>query len=107
MNVQVEYILVTIILWIMSFLIRAGKLHFLILRYEAFQKAIRNRSFTINEEELTKFYSYVFLTGGLLTLLYPFTIDILSPWSPILLFGFAFTSILYLNMNEKFLIFET
>ena len=101
-------LLVPIILWIMALLMRAGKLHILILRYEWFHKMIRNRSFTIDEDGLTKAYFFVFIFSGVLVLVYWFLSinEFLGSWSTLVFFAIIIGQILYLNITSRFLIID-
>ena len=57
----------------MALLMKAGKLHFLILRYEFFQKRIRKQPFVVDEKRLTNYYFYLFIVSGFLVMIYQLT----------------------------------
>lgn len=107
MNIQTEYVLIMIILWVMAILMWIRKFDILIFRYEGFQKVIRKRSFTVNKEGVAKYYSIVFGIAGFVPLFYMLSseVDFLI-WVVYGLFIALIGSIVYLNITNRYLTFS-
>ncbi|MHA2097964.1 MAG: hypothetical protein ACW99A_04700 [Candidatus Kariarchaeaceae archaeon] len=104
-----EYLfLVAIILWTMAFLMKAGILRILILRYEWFQKRIRKKPFTVDEDGLSNYYFYLFILSGLLVLIYQVVSknDQLETLGTILFIIVIISNVIYLISTKRYLIFN-
>ncbi len=62
---EVYSIIISIVLFILGFLMIFGQLNFLIDRYEVFHKAIRKKEFSVDREGLSNFYSILFFISGI------------------------------------------
>lgn len=107
MNIQIEYVLTMLILWVMAILMWIRKFDILIYRYEGFQKVIRKRSFTVNKEGVAKYYSIVFVIAGFVPIFYMLSSDTdYLIWVAYGLFVALFGSIVYLNITNRYLSFD-
>ncbi|MCY3413947.1 MAG: hypothetical protein INQ03_20055 [Candidatus Heimdallarchaeota archaeon] len=104
---QFWYFVITVILWVMAWLMRMRKLDILIARYESFQKIFRKDSFIIDNDGIISYYTAIFFAGGFLPLSY-LLIDSSSVflWITMFLFGMLIVGLLYLQITTRYLIFQ-
>jgi hypothetical protein len=108
---MVNYALyIGIALCVLSILMRLGMLDFLLGRYEGFQKVFRKRSFNLDRKGLSNYYSILFLVvgallliGGVIILIGPNNVDIITNVTYIVVIVIGLFGMLYLNLTSKFL----
>lgn len=104
-----EYLMLAgIVLLIMALFMRFRKLHVLILRYEFFQNVFRKRSFTVDEEGLAQYYTYLFIFAGISLIVYRLirTNELLAFWGSVVYIVIIVSIVLHLNLTTRFLIFD-
>ena len=62
---EVYSIIISIVLFILGFLMTFGQLDFLIDRYESFHRFIRKKKFNVDREGLSNFYAILFFVLGI------------------------------------------
>lgn len=87
-----------------------GQPKFLIARYESFQKFIRRKEISVDEEGLSKFYSILFfvtgiplLIGAIIGFINAEMFKGFSLWLVIAIVTIGVIGILYCNVSKRFL----
>jgi hypothetical protein len=102
-----EYMyLVAAVLLVMAVLMRVRKLDFLLFRYQTFQNTFRKGTFNLDEEGLSRAYTYIFIFSAVIVVIYALTREMLGFWGEVVLFIAVFAQLFYLNVTKKFLVFE-
>ena len=107
---EVYSIIISIVLFVLGFLMIFGLLDFLIDRYEVFHKIIRKKEFSVDREGLTNFYSILFfvsgiplLIGGIIGFINPELYETFSIWLFVAVAAIGIIGILYCNVSNRFI----
>ena len=107
---EVYFLIISIVLFVLGFLMIFGLLDFLIDRYEVFHKAIRKKEFRINREGLSKFYSIMFfvlgiplLIGAIIGLINPELDKTVFIWLFVAVAVVGVIGIVYCNVSNRFI----
>ncbi len=110
LNLEIYMLVIGIVLCLLGILMRVGFLNFLIDRYEAFHRAIRKKKFSVDREELSRFYSILFfvlgiplLIGAIIGFINPDVYEIFSTWLFVAIAVVGIIGILYCNVNNRFI----
>ena len=107
---EVYFLIISIVLFVLGFLMIFGQLKFLIARYEAFKKFIRRKEISVDGEGLSKFYSILFfvtgiplLIGAIIGFINAEIFKEFSLWLVIAIAAIGVIGILYCNLSKRFL----
>ncbi len=107
---EVYSIIISIVLFILGFLMTFGQLNFLIDRYEVFHKAIKKKEFSVDREGLSNFYAILFfvlgiplLIGAIIGFINPELYETFSVWLFVAVAVVGIIGILYCNISDRFI----